>query len=77
MQTPNIPITLFILKIITFIIKLKSILTNLKMPGRIFLLIPFFKYQKKHTYEPQNTWHNFFAHPLFQKLKKVYSRISK
>ena len=44
MQTPNIPITLFILKIITFIIKLKSILTNLKIPGRIFLLIPFFKY---------------------------------
>ena len=44
----------------------KSILANLKMPGTSFLLIPFFKYQKKHTYESQNTWHNFFAHPLFQ-----------
>ena len=36
MQTPNTTMTLFILKIITFIIKLKSILTNLKIPGTDF-----------------------------------------
>ena len=25
---------------------------------------------KNHTYESQNTWHRFFAYPLFQILKK-------
>ena len=32
---------------------------------------------KKHTYGSQNTWHRFFAYPLFQILKKEYLRISK
>ena len=32
---------------------------------------------KKHTYESQNTWHTFFAYPLFQILKKEYLQISK
>ena len=66
------------------------ILTNLKITGRIslllllfqifekaywqiwtilrtiVLLIPFFKYSKKHTYESENTWDIVFAHILFQ-----------
>ena len=55
----------------------KSILMNLKIPGTVFVLIPFFKYYKKNTYKSQNTWHSFFAHPLFQILKQEYLRISK
>ena len=30
-----------------------------------------------HTYKSQNTWHSFFAHPLFDILKKAYLQISK
>ena len=81
-QILNIPMTSFILKIkkgylqtlnisITpihtkKIIKLKSILTNFKIPGTVFFLIPFFKYYKKHTYEFQNAWHSFLLIPFFK-----------
>ena len=48
----------------------KSILTNLKIPGTVFLLIPFFIYSKKHTYESQNALHNFLLIPFFKYSKK-------
>ena len=44
---------------------------NLKIPGAIVLLIHFFKYLKKHSYESQNTWERFFAHTFFQIFKKA------
>ena len=49
---PNISITLIHTK---KIITLKSALTNLKMSRPVFLLISFFKYLKKRTYESENT----------------------
>ena len=48
----------------------KRILTNLKIPGKLFLLIPFFKYFKKHTYQSENTCDNFCANILFPNIKK-------
>ena len=44
----------------------KSIVTNLKVPGTVFLFIPFPNIKKKHTYESQNTWHSFFTYPAFK-----------
>ena len=48
-----------------------------KIPGIMFLLIPFFKYLKNHTYKSKNTWDKFFPHTLSQLFKKAYLVISK
>ena len=46
------------------------------MPATIFLLIPIFKYLKKHTYQSENTWDNIFGHIAFQIFKKAFVAIS-
>ena len=43
----------------------------------MFLLIPFFKYLKKYTYESENTWNSVFIHTLFQIVIKGSLRILK
>ena len=68
-QTLNIPMTSFISKI------KKGYLQTLNIS-----ITPIYtknNHIKKHTYGSQNTWHRFFAYPLFQILKKEYLRISK
>ena len=42
-----------------------------------FLLIPFFKYLKKHTYESENTLDNFLLIAIFEIFEKAYLQISK
>ena len=54
----------------------KAYLQTSKYLAQLFAY-PLFQIFKKHTYKSQNTWHNFFAHPLFQILKKEYLQISK
>ena len=48
----------------------KKFLQIWNIPGTISLLISFFKYLKKHTYESENPYDNFFAQPLYKYLKK-------
>ena len=47
----------------------------LKRPSPVLLLIPFFKYQKKHTYKSLNYQAKFFSFSLFHILKIVHSQI--
>ena len=42
---------------------------NLNIPGAILLLFTFSNIKKKHTYESQNTWRNFFL-ITFSNIKK-------
>ena len=49
----------------------------LKRPSPILLLIPFFKYQKKHTYKSSNDQAKIFSFTLFHILKIVYLQILK
>ena len=55
----------------------KSILTNLKIPRKVFCLYAFLNIQKSILTSLKNTWNNFYAHTLFKILKKAYLQISK
>ena len=55
----------------------KSILTNLKIPRKVFCLYPFLNIQKSILTSLKNTWNNFYTHTLFKILKKAYLQISK
>ena len=65
----NTTMTLFILKIITFIIKLKSILTNLKIPGTVFCSSPFKKLKKAYL-RISKYLAQFFCSSPFSNIKK-------
>ena len=71
-----IPSPSFILKIITFIVTLKSILTNPKNPGSIFCS-SLFQILKKHTCESKKTWRNFLLIPFSNAKKSILTNPKK